>query len=57
MLPDVILPDTRDLSLFALPRRLVPAVPIILMTAFPTPELVVEAQLLGAFASSKSRST
>jgi len=25
VLPDVILPDTRDLSLFALPPRLVPA--------------------------------
>jgi DNA-binding NtrC family response regulator len=50
VLLDLILPDTRDLSLLALLRRLVPAVPIILMTAFPTPELVTEAQRLGAFA-------
>jgi DNA-binding NtrC family response regulator len=50
VLLDLVLPDSRDLSLLALLRRLVPAVPIILMTAFPTPELVAEAQRLGAFA-------
>jgi DNA-binding NtrC family response regulator len=50
VLLDLMLPDFRDLSLLALLRRLVPAVPIILMTAFPTPELVAEAQRLGAFA-------
>jgi DNA-binding NtrC family response regulator len=50
VLLDVILPDTPDLSLLAVLRRLVPAVPIILMTAFPTAELVAEAQRLGAFA-------
>lgn len=50
VLLDLILPDSRDLSLLARLRRLVPAVPIILMTAFPTPELVAEARRLGAFA-------
>jgi DNA-binding NtrC family response regulator len=50
VLLDLILPDSRDLSLLALLRRLAPAVPVILMTAFPTPELVTEAQRLGAFA-------
>ena len=39
-----------SLSLLALLRRLAPAVPIILMTAFPTPEVVAEARRLGAFA-------
>jgi two-component system nitrogen regulation response regulator GlnG len=50
VLLDLILPDARDLSLLARLRRLVPAVPIVLMTAFPTPELVAEAERLGAFA-------
>ena len=50
VLLDLMLPDSRDLSLLALLRRLAPAVPIILMTAFPTPEVVAEAQRLGAVA-------
>lgn len=50
VLLDLVLPDSRDLSLLARLRRLVPAVPIIMMTAFPTPELVAEAERLGAFA-------
>lgn len=50
VLLDLMLPDSRDLSLLALLRRLAPAVPIIVMTAFPTPKVVAEAQRLGAFA-------
>jgi DNA-binding NtrC family response regulator len=49
VLLDLVLPDSRDLSLLARLRCLVPAVPIIMMTAFPTPELVAEARRLGAF--------
>ena len=57
MICDIRLPKLDGLSLFRQTRQQSPETTIILMTAFPTPELVVEAQLLGAFASSKSRST
>ena len=49
VLLDLLLPDFCDLSLLALLRRLAPAVPIIMMTAFATPELVERARTLGAF--------
>lgn len=49
VLLDLVLPDFRDLSLLAVLRRLVPTVPIIMMTAFATPELVETARALGAF--------
>ena len=49
VLLDLVLPDFRDLSLLAVLRRLAPAVPIIMMTAFATPELVERARKLGAF--------
>ena len=49
VLLDLLLPDSCDLSLLAVLRRLAPAVPIIMMTAFATPELVERARSLGAF--------
>ena len=49
VLLDVLLPDFCDLSLLAVLRRLAPGVPIIMMTAFATPELVERARRLGAF--------
>jgi len=49
VLLDLLLPDFSDLTLLAVLRRLAPAVPIIMMTAFATPELVERARKLGAF--------
>ena len=49
VLLDVLLPDFCDLSLLAVLRRLAPRVPIIMMTAFATPELVERARRMGAF--------
>ena len=50
VLLDLVLPDYRDLSLLAVLRRLAPTVPIIMMTAFATPQLVERARKMGAFA-------
>ena len=50
VLLDLVLPDYRDLSLLAVLRRMVPTLPIVMMTAFATPELVERARELGAFA-------
>jgi two-component system, NtrC family, response regulator AtoC len=50
VLLDLVLPDYRDLSLLAVLRRMVPTLPIVMMTAFATPELVERARALGAFA-------
>ena len=41
--------DTHSLSLLAQIRRIAPGTPIILMTAFGTPELVADALDLGAY--------
>jgi DNA-binding NtrC family response regulator len=49
VLLDLNLPDSADLGLLAALRRIIPHVPIILMTAFGTPELCAEARRLGAF--------
>lgn len=49
VLLDLKLPDNDDLTLFSAVRRLLPKVPIILMTAFGTPEILDEARKLGAF--------
>jgi DNA-binding NtrC family response regulator len=46
---DYRLPDTQNLSLLAQVRRIAPKTPVILMTAFGTPELVAEAMDLGAY--------
>jgi DNA-binding NtrC family response regulator len=48
ILLDLVLPDSRDLSLLGRLRGFVPAVPIVIMTAFATPEIVEEARRLGA---------
>jgi DNA-binding NtrC family response regulator len=49
VLLDLKLPDSDDLAVLASMRRLVPTSPVILMTAFGTPEVLDEARRLGAF--------
>jgi len=49
VLLDLKLPDSDDLSLLASVRRVLPSVPVILMTAFGTPEILDEARRLGVF--------
>jgi len=49
VLLDLRLPDFCDLSLLAVMRRLAPTVPVVIMTAFATPESVERARQLGAF--------
>ena len=49
VLLDLLLPDYCDLSLLAEIRGMAPGVPVIMMTAFATPELVERARQLGAF--------
>lgn len=49
ILLDLVLPDFRDLSLLDVLHHLAPDVPIILMTAYATPELRQHARELGAF--------
>jgi DNA-binding NtrC family response regulator len=48
VLLDLRLPDSNDLELLATLRRLLPGIPIVLMTAFGTPEVVQHALDLGA---------
>jgi two-component system nitrogen regulation response regulator GlnG len=50
VLLDLMLPDFCDLSLLAVMRRLAPEVPIVVMTAFATSEIVERARRFGAFA-------
>jgi DNA-binding NtrC family response regulator len=52
--PDVVLldyrlPDSNDLNLLAAIRRALPGSPVIMMTAFGTPEVAFRAEALGAF--------
>ena len=49
VLLDLMLPDFCDLSLLAVMHRLAPTVPIIVMTAYATPEIVERARRLGAY--------
>ncbi|MGE3960018.1 MAG: response regulator [Vicinamibacterales bacterium] len=49
VLLDLKLPDSDDLSLLMSIRRILPRVPVILMTAFGTPEVLDEARRLGVF--------
>jgi DNA-binding NtrC family response regulator len=49
VLLDLKLPDSDDLRLLVSIRRLIPRCPVILMTAFGTPEVLDEARRLGAF--------
>jgi DNA-binding NtrC family response regulator len=50
VLLDLRLPDVDDLRILGAMRQLSPNVPVIVMTAFGTPELLNEALRLGAFA-------
>jgi DNA-binding NtrC family response regulator len=50
VLLDLRLPDADDLRILAAMRQSSPEVPVIVMTAFGTPELLNEALRLGAFA-------
>ena len=45
---DLRLPDMDDLSLLAGSAQLLPATPIVLMTAFGTPDVISRAHALGA---------
>ncbi len=52
--PDVVLldfrmPDSKDLKLLETIRRTQPQTAVIMMTAFSTPEMIAEAERLGAF--------
>lgn len=49
VLLDLQLPDSRDLSLLRALRSMAPATPLILMTAFGSPELASDAIALGAY--------
>ncbi len=49
VLLDLKLPDSDDLTLLAAVRKYRPWTPVILMTAFGTPEVLDEARRLGAF--------
>jgi len=50
---DLRLPDMNDLSLLGTLRQLLPGTTLILMTAFGTPEIITDAQALGATVLSK----
>jgi DNA-binding NtrC family response regulator len=50
VLLDLRLPDSNDLRVLSAMRHLSPSTPVILMTAYGTPELVNEARRLGATA-------
>ena len=50
---DLRLPDMHDLSLLGTLRQLLPGAMLILMTAFGTPEIIAEAEGLGAAVISK----
>ena len=47
---DLRLPDMHDLSLLATIRQLLPTTPVVLMTAFGTPEIMADARNLGVSA-------
>ena len=49
VLLDLFLPDARDLRVLRFIRSCAPTIPVILMTAFPNPDVVEEALALGAF--------
>jgi DNA-binding NtrC family response regulator len=47
ILLDLRLPDMDDLSLLATIRQLLPETPVVIMTAFGTPEIIAQAHKLG----------
>jgi len=49
VLLDLYLPDSQDLSLLCALHRITPSTPLILMTAYGTPELARDAMALGAY--------
>ena len=49
VLLDFRLPDSSDLGLLARLRQLLPGTPVVLMTAFSTPDVIEEARQLGVF--------
>lgn len=49
VLLDLRLPDSDDLRVLSMMRRLSPATPVILMTAYGSPEILAEARRIGAF--------
>jgi two-component system response regulator (stage 0 sporulation protein F) len=53
VLLDLRLPDADDLGLLTRIRQKIPATPVVLMTAFPTREVVEEATALGALVAIK----
>ncbi len=50
---DLRLPDIQDLSLLGTLRQLLPAAVLVLMTAFGTPEIIADAEALGAIVINK----
>ena len=50
---DLRLPDMQDLSLLGTLRQLLPASVLVLMTAFGTPEIIADAEALGAIVINK----
>ena len=50
VLLDLLLPDADDLQVLSAIRRVSPHTPVIVMTAYGSPELFTEARRLGAFA-------
>ncbi len=50
---DLRLPDMQDLSLLGTLRQLMPAAVLVLMTAFGTPEIIADAESLGAIVINK----
>ena len=50
VLLDLHLPDSDDLRVLSMMRRAAPATPVIVMTAYGSPEELAEARRLGAFA-------
>ena len=53
VLLDLFLPDACDLRVLKLVRALAPAIPVILMTAFATPDIIEQAVSLGALVMAK----
>ena len=53
VLLDLFLPDACDLRVLKLMRALVPAIPVILMTAFATPDIIEQTLSLGALVVTK----